>query len=298
MCIAIFKPRDKVISKETLEQCFKTNSDGAGFIFKEDGKLKIKKGYFSFESFYHEYKKVESQQLLIHFRIKTHGKVSQENCHPFYVTKDLGFIHNGIISHHSGDLNTSDTRDFNVKILKPLVKKLGTTIIQNEEMKTILGNYIGYSKLVFMDVEENVTIINENLGNWNDEIWYSNFSWRIPEPINYSNSWDTNRSKAKYQEEPEYYIEKELNNKSTRINQGDYCIIGKNAKNIIEGLRVKVIYINRYAFCDIALPNGIILQGIPGSVLTLEKPNLLSAPLNEYWDDENKKDIEHGFLGI
>jgi hypothetical protein len=42
MCIAIYKPANKVINKENLAQCFKANSDGAGFLVAKNKQL-IKK---------------------------------------------------------------------------------------------------------------------------------------------------------------------------------------------------------------------------------------------------------------
>ena len=57
MCIAILKPEDKVLSKDTLEECWNSNPDGAGFMYAENGKLHIHKGLMSFSSFYRAYKK-------------------------------------------------------------------------------------------------------------------------------------------------------------------------------------------------------------------------------------------------
>ena len=58
----------------------------------------VKKGYFTFKEFYKEYKPHGDKQVLIHFRIKTHGPIDKNNCHPFLVNNSLGFIHNGIIT--------------------------------------------------------------------------------------------------------------------------------------------------------------------------------------------------------
>ena len=44
MCIAILKPKDKVLDKELLENCSINNPDGCGFAYLNDeGKIIIKK---------------------------------------------------------------------------------------------------------------------------------------------------------------------------------------------------------------------------------------------------------------
>ena len=41
MCIAIYKPKDKVLSLTTLKECYTSNPDGAGFMYAENKKLHI-----------------------------------------------------------------------------------------------------------------------------------------------------------------------------------------------------------------------------------------------------------------
>ena len=177
MCIAIYKPADQTITKATLAECFNSNSDGAGFMYVEDKKLHMQKGFFKFEEFYEAYKPHENKQAVIHFRIKTHGPVAVENCHPFHINKGLGFVHNGIISGFGSALH-SDTRDFNEKIIQPLVAKWGNLAIFQPAIKSLVEARIGYSKLIFLDRHGNVDIFNENKGVWDSGVWYSNTSYK------------------------------------------------------------------------------------------------------------------------
>jgi hypothetical protein len=179
MCIAIWKNENKIIDKETLARCFTANPDGAGFMYPENGKLHVKKGYFRFEDFYKAYQPHENKQCVIHFRIKTHGSVSVDNCHPFNITKEFGFVHNGVISGYGVD-DISDTRDFNHKILQPLVKKWGNLSLFEPAIKTLIESKIGYSKLIFLDKHGNAEIFNDIKGEWSDDanIWYSNGSYK------------------------------------------------------------------------------------------------------------------------
>ena len=177
MCIAIYKPEGKVISKATLQECYDSNPDGAGFMYAQGKKLNIEKGFFSFDSFYDAYKKHENKQAVIHFRIKTHGKIDTANCHPFSVNNSIGFVHNGVISGY-GDSDFSDTVRFNEAILRPLVNKWGNLALFQDPVIELIENRIGYSKLVFLDRHGNHLIMNESKGVWDDGVWYSNTSYK------------------------------------------------------------------------------------------------------------------------
>ena len=177
MCIAIYKPEGKVLSQATLQECYDSNPDGAGFMYAQDKKLHIEKGFFSYDSFYQAYQKHETKQAVIHFRIKTHGKIDTTNCHPFAVNNSIGFVHNGIINGF-GDTNHSDTIGFNNAILQPLVQKWGNLALFQDPIIDLIEGRIGYSKLVFLDRHGNHKIMNEGKGLWDDGVWYSNNSYK------------------------------------------------------------------------------------------------------------------------
>lgn len=178
MCIAIAKPAGVEIYKHVLETCFEHNSDGAGFATIQDDKILIQKGFFDFDSFWNAYEPFQNEQALIHFRIKTHGNISEENCHPFLINDSLAFIHNGIIPGY-GSFSESDTRAFKKKMIIPLIETYGTSVLENLQIKKLLEDHISASKLVFLDAQtRQFTIMNETLGEWNSEVWFSNSSWK------------------------------------------------------------------------------------------------------------------------
>lgn len=177
MCIAIYKPEDKIIPKKTLIECYNSNPDGAGFMYAENKKLHIEKGFFSFNSFYNAYKIHAHKKAVLHFRIKTHGKIDTTNCHPFSVNNSIGFVHNGVISGF-GDSNHSDTIGFNHGVLQPLVNKWGNLALFQDPLKDLIESRIGYSKLIFLDRHGNHNIFNESKGVWDDGVWYSNNSYK------------------------------------------------------------------------------------------------------------------------
>lgn len=189
MCIAIYKPEGKIIDKATLIECYNSNPDGAGFMYSQNKKLHIEKGFFSFDSFYNAFKAHESKQAVIHFRIKTHGKIDTANCHPFSVNNSIGFVHNGVISGY-GDADFSDTVRFNEAILRPLVNKWGNLALFQDPVIELIESRIGYSKLVFLDRHGNHKIMNESKGQWDDGVWYSNNSYK-PYVAPVTTSWKT-----------------------------------------------------------------------------------------------------------
>lgn len=176
MCIAIVKPKDKTISKETLRTCFNGNPDGAGFAYVKDNKIYINK-FMEFDKFYDEYVVHEHESnMLIHFRIATHGGVNLDNTHPFKLNDRMVLIHNGIISGYGEkkDGGLSDTRDFIDKVIGNISYKMW----KSPYFRKLVGSAIGYSKLAILDNKGNTIIINEDKGVWDDGIWYSNSSYK------------------------------------------------------------------------------------------------------------------------
>jgi hypothetical protein len=179
MCIAIARPANSHISKETLQQCFDSNPDGAGFCVEHEGNLQIHKGFFTFESFYNAYEPFQHQKALIHFRIKTHGLLNTDNCHPFSVSDEVVFIHNGIIQGVPHSDTESDTIVFNNMYIKPTVRNWGKSSLVAPAFKGLVEKFIGGSKLAFfIKGEEEFLIYNEKLGNYSEGVWYSNTSWK------------------------------------------------------------------------------------------------------------------------
>jgi hypothetical protein len=182
MCIAIYKPEGKEIERETLERCYDSNPDGAGYMFHKNDKLYVKKGFFSFSEFWQSYRRDRTKECVIHFRIKTHGQINKDNCHPYLVNDKFAFVHNGVISGYT-DNNKSDTWLFNEDVIQPFVNKWGNLGLFEDPVKKLIESRIGYSKLIFMDNTGNTKIFNEEKGYWDEGVWYSNTSYRKPAPV-------------------------------------------------------------------------------------------------------------------
>lgn len=182
MCIAILSPKGTQLSKESLNNCWLNNYNGAGFMYNdENNKLHVVKEMDDFEKFYSKYEEARERfpnsTMVLHFRISTHGIINRTNCHPFKVNNSLGFVHNGVIREVEDDDKYSDTNMFNRTILRK-IPGLDIKMLRSKGMKKLMGEFIDYSKLVFMDNMNNYAIINEEKGHWNEGIWYSNDSYK------------------------------------------------------------------------------------------------------------------------
>lgn len=178
MCLAIYKPMGKQVCWDALEEGFSSNKDGAGFAYVRNGRLHIHRGLFSFDAFRSAFMPFVDDQAVIHFRLATHGKKDKKNCHPFRITDNLCVIHNGILPikcNHDKDM--SDTWHYANLIFKPLAERDPEFYIRDDIM--FMGEAaIGSNKLVFLDANGGFSIWNDEMGHWDDDIWYSNRSYQ------------------------------------------------------------------------------------------------------------------------
>lgn len=117
---------------------------------------------------------------MFHHRYTTHGDTNKSNCHPFRVGGDEQIVlaHNGIIPINlpKGE-RRSDTRVFAEDELPHLLEYLDCDNGYEE-----LEDYIGWSKVCIFSIspklEQNVYILNESSGTWDNGIWWSNDSYK------------------------------------------------------------------------------------------------------------------------
>lgn len=90
MCVIIYVPKGvELPSKDELRAAYNRNHDGCGFVSKSDHYRSL-----NFESFLKRLlKRKIDEDVIIHFRLATHGSVSIKNCHPFRIG-DYWFAHN------------------------------------------------------------------------------------------------------------------------------------------------------------------------------------------------------------
>jgi len=183
MCIAILNTKKAGrLPKKQVQHSWDNNDMGAGLLWNKDGKLNVFKSY-DYEEYVDKYNELRDDNtignIVLHFRIATSGYNGEHNLHPFLVNDDLGFVHNGVIK-GLGNKSFSDTYEFN-----DMLKKFKHNFLTCEMSKFFISDYIGYSKLIFLDNKDKYTIVNEELGKWTNGNWYSNDSYKEYKPYVY-----------------------------------------------------------------------------------------------------------------
>jgi len=176
MCIIVYLPIDKTIDKERFMQCASTNRDGFGMMYVVNNKL-IKLHTLDKDRFYETYSRVSKDHgsktpIAMHFRLSTGGKKDINNCHPFVITDNIAFMHNGILTQHKSTDDYCDTYIF----CKEVLQGLDFDFMHNKTALYLIKKYIGFSnKMLFMNNLGEVEIINDVAGKWIDGIWYSSY---------------------------------------------------------------------------------------------------------------------------
>jgi glutamine amidotransferase len=113
-----------------------------------------------------------------HARITTHGLSNEANCHPFPVGGNPSnlLFHNGMLPIR----DTKDRSDTRIFAENELPAMGGAPALENTHFLSMLEEWMGYSKFVLLSVDPELdyplTIVNEGLGFWEGDIWYSNWS--------------------------------------------------------------------------------------------------------------------------
>ena len=254
-------------------------------MFAEDKELKIQKGFFNFEKFYKAYKKHEAKKCVIHFRIKTHGKVDETNCHPFYINNSMGFVHNGTITGFGND-TFSDTIQFNEGILQKLVGKWGNLSLFQDPIVDLIENRIGWSKLIMLDRHGNHKIFNEEKGEWDNGVWYSNKSYQPAPKYPVQTSW-TKYDWGRYSKQLTHSVSPEPIAQSV-FKVGDSCIVTDTIKDQTTGAQldvgewVEIVECNKNGTVDIACDEGDTTR--PFIFYNISTKRLMKDEYAEYWD--------------
>lgn len=223
MCIIIAKYRNgRLPKKDELKNSFEYNSDGAGFMYVNNGKVVIDKGYMNYEDFINRFDKLcekynnfDNKSLIIHCRIGTSSSNTAKNTHPYpishkerdlhktYIETDLGVAHNGIISQytpHWKNPTTNDTQEFIMNYLAPLYKNY-KDFYKNKHIMRGIENIIG-SKLAFLDTQDRIYFVGkENFIEEDKGLFFSNDSYKYNSKYyDWCNEW--------YDKEQEYYKNK------------------------------------------------------------------------------------------
>lgn len=208
MCIIIAKNKEnRLPTNKELEYCFDYNNDGAGFMYTDNGKVILDKGYMTKESFMARYKTLckkynnfKDKCLVIHCRIGTAGTNSPQNTHPYALTKKInklhktytkasvGIAHNGIISDYQphGDKDINDTQNF-IRTYMVQRAKEDKEFYKRQWERTQIED-ITHSKFAILDKDDNLYLIG--VFTKEDNLAFSNSHYK---PVSYSYYYKDNK---------------------------------------------------------------------------------------------------------
>ena len=180
MCILINHPANTNFSDELLADFYDYNSDGFGAMYAEAGKLVIIKTLGKPDEIEALYKKeLAHRDCIIHYRMKTHGDIDLDNCHPYRINDDIWMAHNGILAMGNPiDRRKSDTWHFIEYIIRPALNA-DPDLIFDRDYQEYLENMIGgTNKFAFMHKSGKSVILNEQAGVTHQGAWLSNtYAW-------------------------------------------------------------------------------------------------------------------------
>ena len=208
MCIIVAVPAGVDIpSNETLQECFRRNPDGAGFMWSDGKQVHIRKGFMKWEDFDkalnaeldagHIY---TDSAVVLHFRIATSGRTQPKCCHPFPISSKkedlqatefdslLGIAHNGVIHGMDTGDGWSDTMDFVAGVVAPLARIYPSFMYSDDAVELLKGAC--KSKLAILNHAGELRLVGDFVEH--DGVKYSNNSYQKPSYnwSSYSSVWD------------------------------------------------------------------------------------------------------------
>lgn len=187
MCVIIGIPQGKTISKDEIISAWRTNSDGAGYMYRKDHKVFYKRGFMDMDEYIEEVQKVIGKyDMVLHLRISTSNKVNPTQTHPYELgdVMNMEGITNNPVSCMNGVVNSrklqmlpecNDTMSYIIEN-NELFKQFNT--LDNVRDKIYMVNFIkehSGAKWCVMTPED--TFFSEGFTS-EDGILYSNLNHR------------------------------------------------------------------------------------------------------------------------
>lgn len=205
MCLLVTQTsQSPALTQVWLEDFYSSNSDGVGVMRVVDGELLIEKilpkNAQEFVDFYLNH--IDGHDCAFHLRMKTHGNIDMENCHPYEVFNksehgvDMWLMHNGVLSTgNQADVTKSDTWHYIRDYLRPMLAN-NIDFAFTDAFADIIGEHIGASnKFVIMDSRGRMQVVNHTSGVYWGGRWLSNtYAWSSP--LNVSKTYVDDLGKA------------------------------------------------------------------------------------------------------
>ena len=206
MCVICVKPTNTLFpSKETLQNCFYNNDNGAGFMYTFKNKVYIHKGLMTFDAFWNCLTQVRQNigdkvPYVMHFRISTQGH-HKECTHPFPLSDNMenlkklksvcsiGIAHNGVLKLTSdGAKNYSDTMKFITDYLYCIVDGDKQWYTNKNKLKLVERLTIN-NRLAILDNKGHIVTTGKGWIKDKDGCMYSNNSYSYKKQVTASYSY-------------------------------------------------------------------------------------------------------------
>lgn len=178
MCIIAVQPPKLELRQEVLDNCWAGNDDGAGFAYAKDGNIIVIKELENkekFETLYRSHRaKSPNAVFVLHWRVRTHGKVNRTNIHPFFVNKDVVMFHNGTISDMPHSEDYSDSYLFAKTVLSGLPHKF----YSNETILRMIHKWASPSRIALLTSSGKVFFTSMNGWEKDGDFFFSNNGWK------------------------------------------------------------------------------------------------------------------------
>jgi predicted glutamine amidotransferase len=181
MCIIIYNPGGQKLEKERLKVAYDNNPHGFGFMWIEDYEVFSIKGMSNFKDVWQLSTHLAGYSYALHFRWRTAGKIREAQCHPHTVLDkekhgmNLKMMHNGtIFSMKKAKKGRSDTQVYASQLTNEYLHKHRNLHNLFESVHGEAPAMGTFNKFVFMADGNRVEIVNEDAGEWIDNMWYSN----------------------------------------------------------------------------------------------------------------------------
>lgn len=184
MCIIFYNERGVKYQERELRNAFRTNDDGVGLMWVEDGKVQTFHGMLTEEKLVKMMRDFEGVPHALHLRFATNGPPCKELCHPFKATpaeadQAVWLMHNGVLFEHGARAqdHESDTLVFARDCANDVSMIGGSTdIFFDDAYIEYMEKVISGDRMIFLRDDGSVTILNPQ--SWHHDkdtgIWYSN----------------------------------------------------------------------------------------------------------------------------
>jgi hypothetical protein len=186
MCLIVAVEQNRDLPLVTLQAAILSavpfNPDGIGLTYGVNGEAVVEKSIKGYNNIIDKALQLywdTTDPFVLHLRYNTVGSNSNNNTHPFRISKTVTMAHNKTLDIEPPSLAWSDSRTV-AELLRRLCKA----------DREFFGSPLFYSfiehhactdnRFVFLDAaQKSLTYVNEHLGVLVDGIWFSNtYSWR------------------------------------------------------------------------------------------------------------------------